>query len=249
MNPLDILVVGVGDTFSDSLNTSALVLHCNGFRLAIDCPDRYRAALKQASANAKIDLGLDKIDEVFLTHIHGDHINGLEGVAFFKRFAEQRRTKLCCSPELRKDLWDERLKGSMKCLWNGKEFLDMSFDDYFDFRLANWNIPFEIGPFQIQVRRTIHHVPTSAMLIKADGKSLGYSADTAFDPGLIEFLSQADLIIHETNYGPAHTNYDLLAQLPAELRSKMRLIHYSDWFDADSSLITCLREGDWLSIS
>jgi len=86
------------------------------------------------------------------------------------------------------------------------------------------------------------------MLIKADGRSLGYSADTAFDPSLIQFLSQADLIIHETNYGPAHTDYSQLAQLPAEIRAKMRLIHYSDYFDVESSVIGCLEEGQLLSI-
>jgi ribonuclease BN (tRNA processing enzyme) len=39
------------------------------------------------------------------------------------------------------------------------------------------------------------------MLVRTSGKTFGYSSDTAFDPGLIEFLSAADLIVHETNLG------------------------------------------------
>ena len=80
------------------------------------------------------------------------------------------------------------------------------------------------------------------------GRTLGYSADTAFDPDLISFLSAADLIIHETNFGPAHTPYSSLAALPAELRSKMRLVHYPDSFDLASSNITPLLEGQILRV-
>jgi ribonuclease BN (tRNA processing enzyme) len=122
----------------------------------------------------------------------------------------------------------------------------MTFDDYFDHLPLPWSQPITVGPFRLQARRTIHHVPTSALLIEAAGRTLGYSADTAFDPALITFLSAADLIIHETNLGPAHTPYASLAALPAELRSRMRLIHYPDMFDTSSSNILALREGEVL---
>jgi ribonuclease BN (tRNA processing enzyme) len=82
--------------------------------------------------------------------------------------------------------------------------------------------------------------------VEAGGRTLGYSADTAFDPELIAFLEPADLIIHETNFGPAHTPYSALAALPAELRAKMRLIHYADGFDTEASNIVALREGEVL---
>ena len=90
--------------------------------------------------------------------------------------------------------------------------------------------------------------PTTALLIEAAGRKLGYSADTAFDPALIEFLAQADLIIHETNLGPAHTPYTSLAALPAELRARMRLVHYPDTFDTATSNIVALGEGDVIRV-
>ena len=40
-----------------------------------------------------------------------------------------------------------------------------------------------------------------------------------------------------------HTPYELLAALPAELRAKMRLIHYPDDFDLNASAIEPLRQG------
>ena len=97
-----------------------------------------------------------------------------------------------------------------------------------------------IGPFSIECRRTIHHIPTTALRIRAGGRSLGYSADTAFDPSLVVWLAEADLFVHETNYG-VHTPYFKLADLPAELRRKMRLIHYPDGFEQSMSTIELLR--------
>ena len=73
-------------------------------------------------------------------------------------------------------------------------------------------------------------------------RSFEITTDTAFDEGLIKWLSEADLMIHETNYG-VHTPYEKLAALPAELRARMRLIHYPDDFDTGASVIEPLAQG------
>jgi ribonuclease BN (tRNA processing enzyme) len=161
---------------------------------------------------------------------------------------DQKRLKLLSSLDVRACIWDERLKASMGSLWKGKEQRALDFDSYFEHLPLSWVGAVEVGPFKIRARRTQHHVPTSALFIEAAGRSFGYSSDTAFDPELISFLEPADLIIHETNLGPAHTPYASLAALPAELRARMRLIHYMDSFDTESSVIEPLREGAVLSV-
>jgi len=205
-----------------------------------------RSARDKAGPVHDATLDLFAIDDVLVTHVHGDHMNGLEGFAFYKRFVEGKRVRLVASPEVRAAIWDERLKAPMSALWDGARFQTLGFDDYFEHVPLDWASPITVGPFRIRARRTIHHVPTSALLVEAAGRTLGYSSDTAFDPELIEFLSPADLIIHETNFGPAHTPYAALAGLPADLRTRMRLIHYSDLFDASSSAIAVVREGEVL---
>lgn len=244
MAKFEVVVLGVGDTFSERHHTSALLLDYDGFRLAIDCPDRYREALRAAGERAGRPLPLSSIDHVLVTHVHGDHMNGLEGVAFYKHFAEQRRLSLVCSPEVRQVIWDERLRASMGALWDGQCLRALGFDDYFEHVPLAWSGVTTVGPFRIRARRTVHHVPTSALFIEAGGRTLGYSADTAFDPELIAFLEPADVIVHETNFGPAHTPYAALAALPAALRARLRLIHYDDRFDVAASNIVALREGD-----
>jgi len=240
----EVVALGVGDTFSDRHHTSALLLTCDGASLAVDCPDTYRAVLRDAAETSGRRLSLDDIDDVLITHVHGDHMNGLEGVAFYKLFAQRRRVRLIASREVREVIWDQRLVASMGVLWDGVDFHGKAFADYFDYVPLSWSDETVVGPFRIRARQTRHHVPTSAILVEAGGRTLGYSSDTAFDPSLIEFLSAADLVIHETNFGPAHTPYHQLAALPAELRARMRLIHYPDSFDLTTSAITPLREGD-----
>jgi ribonuclease BN (tRNA processing enzyme) len=246
VSSLEVVVLGAGDSFSELHRPASLLLICDGFHLAIDCPDMYRSVLRAAAARAARPLPVADIDHVLITHVHGDHMNGLEGVAFYKHFAEGKRLNLLTSPEVHSTLWPHRLQASMSTLWTGSEFRAMTFDDYFRHLPLDWSAPVTVGPFRIQARRTRHHVPTSALFIEAGGRTLGYSADTAFDPGLIDFLSPADLIIHETNLGPAHTPYPSLASLPADLRARMRLIHYPDGFPLDSSAIRPLSEGEVL---
>ena len=110
-----------------------------------------------------------------------------------------------------------------------------------------------VGPLRIERRFTRHHIPTTAIRVSLDQGGaparplFGYSADTAFDPELIAWLAEAELVIHETNFG-VHTPLASLLLLPAELRARMRLIHYPDQLDPETSPITCLREGQVLML-
>ncbi len=248
MSRLQVLVLGVGDTFSELHATASLLLECEGFRLAVDCPDRYRGVLRNVGHRAERSVSLEMIDDFFITHVHGDHVNGLEGVAFYKRFAEGKRVRLHTTSDVRAVIWDQRLRAPMETLWDGTQYRTLGFDDYFDFAPSPWDEEFAIGPFQITLRRTLHHVPTAAMLVRVGDRSFGYSSDTAFDPELIAFLSRADTIVHETNLGPAHTAYADLLTVPSEVRQRMHLIHYPDGFDPRQSEIPCLAEGDVLAV-
>lgn len=253
-----VFVLGVGDTFSEKHHTHALLVEHEGFRLAIDCPDSYRRVLAAArekmrqrgvSSEVRASLDLAAIDHVLVTHVHGDHMNGLEGFAFFKRFAQQRKVELWTIDAVREQLWDGRLVASMGRLWNGSAFVELGFDDYFAWHALSLDAETTIGPFTVRARRTVHHVPTSALVLSAGGRSVGISSDTAFDPSLVAFLAQADLVVHETNHGPAHTPLADLLGLPTEIQEKIRLIHYPDEHDVERCAIPALLEGDVLELT
>ncbi len=119
--------------------------------------------------------------------------------------------------------------------------------DYFALTPLSLTEATGFGPFRIEARPTLHHVPTTALRISAGGRTLGYSADTCFDPSLIDWLASADLVVHETNLG-THTPLADLAGLPAPLRARMRLVHYPDFFDVEASPIRCLAQGESIEI-
>jgi ribonuclease BN (tRNA processing enzyme) len=240
MMTITFVPLGVGDAFSARWYSSCLALEHAGRWILVDCPHPIRKMLREAA----IGIDLDRIEGVALTHLHADHVSGLEGYGYFSHFALKRRARVLAHPSVALRLWDGCLAAGMEHLGipGSDDAHALGLDDYFDVTSIEEDQTVSFGPFEIECRRTRHHVPTTAFRIRAGGATLGYSADTAFDPSLIEWLAESDLVIHETNYG-IHTPYEKLAALPAELRAKMRLIHYPDDFDRAASAIEPLEQG------
>ncbi len=237
---LTFTALGVGDAFARAYYSSSLLVEAEGRRLLVDCPHPIRKMMAEAEGAPDVP----DVDAVVLTHLHADHVSGLEGFAYFNHFVLRRRTPLLAHPEVAGPLWPGHLETSMAELIapDASKLPRLGFSDYFDWLPLGEGAAVEHGPFRVECRRTIHHIPTTALRITAGGRTLGYSADTAFDPTLIEWLGEADLVVHETNHG-AHTPYEKLAALPATVRARMRLIHYPDGFDLEGSVVEPLRQG------
>lgn len=241
-----VTALGVGDAFSARWYSTCLLLEAEGSRVLIDCPHPIRKILAESSPGVDIP----DLDAVVLTHLHGDHSSGLEGFAFFNWFVLNRRTRLVAHPDIVARLWSDQLAASMDRLLTAPSMdaaQEHHFTDFFDHEPLELGAVTRVGPFEIECRLTIHHIPTTALRIRAAGRTLGYSADTAFDPTLIAWLAEADTLVHETNFG-VHTPYERLAELPSDLRDRMHLVHYPDSFDVEGSSIACLRQGQRISI-
>src|SRR5205823_3253427 len=167
----------------------------------LDCPHPIRKILVEAGESAGVPLDIDRIAGVVLTHLHADHASGLEDFAFFEHFVLRRRAVLLAHPAVAGPLWDRHLAVTMGRLTPGPDDAppEKVMADYFDWHPLAEDRPTAFGPFTLECRRTIHPIPTFAIRLRAAGRCLGCSADTSFDPGLIEWLSEADLIVHETN--------------------------------------------------
>jgi phosphoribosyl 1,2-cyclic phosphodiesterase len=199
-------------------------------------------------AEGALDVG--EVNALVLTHLHADHASGMEGFAFFSYFVLRRPVRLIAHPEVARGLWEDHLAITMSRLIgpDGTPKPPMTFEDYFHLVPLVPGTSVVEGPFVIEGRGTIHHIPTLALRISGGGRTLGYSADTAFDRALIEWLAEGELVIHETNYGGAHTPYEALAALPLEIREKIRLVAYPDAFDVKASVIPVLAEGRRITV-
>ncbi len=248
MGSLTIRVVGVGDAFTALHHNACLLVESGGTRLLVDAPPALARALKDLSTKDPLaPVSLDDVDHVLITHLHGDHCGGLEQLLFWRRFVTHRKATLHAIPAVLEQVWETRLRGGMDTLLDASgRFSTLSLEDYAVVSPLGPGASL-IGDLAVEWRPTIHHIPTSALRFKAGSSTFGYSADTAFDPTLVEWLSAADLFFHETNLG-VHTPLASLVSLPEATRARMKLIHYPDFHDVEGSPIPCAREGERIAL-
>jgi ribonuclease BN (tRNA processing enzyme) len=243
----ELLTSGVGNAFSTRHWGTHFLVRRDDFVLGIDCPDSYRRALAEHDfEHAGHRLDVDDLDALLITHLHGDHVNGLEMTLAYCHYATGNTLDLYTTRDVADVLWDRRLEVSLGQTWDGEAYRNLGPGDYYELHELTWGADHEIGPFEVTTRRTTHHIPTTALRIDDGDATLGYSCDTAFDPDLIEWLADgSELVLHETSPGPGHTSLHELADLPEPLRQKMRIVHLPDdsWELEDDVDLTFAREG------
>ena len=242
---MEFVVLGTGDAFSATRHGSSAVVLAPGGHVLIDAPDAVLGAMRHASASSGVAIGPGTVDDILLTHLHGDHVNGLEAIGFW-RWVEHRRSgrplpRLHTPEQVADRLW-ERLAPAMD--QGGQSTLA----DYFDLRILPHIHATEVAGLQVRHRMTMHSVPCCGFMLSDGRRTLGWSGDTAFDPDHVRWLSTADLVVHETSESSIHTPIHALNALPAELRRRMRLVHMADDFDPACTDIRPLAEGERVAV-
>ncbi len=250
MAGLRLLSLGIGNAFSAVSYSTCLALEAEGRWLLIDCPHPIRKMMREASLSAGVTLDAADVYAVALTHLHADHVSGLEGLAYYSRFLLNRPLNLLAHKSVSEHLWTGHLAAGMQYARHepGGPVAEYHLADFFDLHdlpqhQTGTGQSLVCGPFSISTFPATHSVPTTALFVEAAGRKIGYSADTAYDPRLIEWLSPADLIVHEANEDYPHTPYERLAALPESLRKKMLVVHYPDGFEPPGREVELMRQG------
>lgn len=228
---MKLIFIGTGSAFtvgSDNYQSNMLLVEGNE-NLLIDCGADARHALW--------DLGYTyrDISNVYISHLHGDHVGGLEWLAFTRYFDKRCAKPNMFIPEvLVKDLWDKSLSGSLSSLQNKVAKLRT----FFNVKSIKNNSYFTWSKTRFHIFQTIHVisectiVPSYGLIFKANGLNVFVTTDTQFAPHqIMDFYESADIIFQDcetdkTSSG-VHAHFNQLATLDKKIKNKMWLYHYN----------------------
>ena len=248
---MQVLILGIGDAFTRRyFGSSSLVQGPEGL-LLIDCPDLIHRALRVASALSGWVVEAPDIDDLIITHLHGDHCNGLESFGFYRAIQrkddpEQAIPRLHCTQPVADRLW-ERLAPAMDGTHANPD-APRSLADFYDVRILDPDEQATVAGLTVRCRYTGHPVPTIGLKLIDGQNTFAWSGDTPFEQAHVDWLAGANVIVHESNQGPPHTPIEDLNALPQSVRKKMRLIHLPDDYDARASDIKPLEEGELIEV-
>jgi Metal-dependent hydrolases of the beta-lactamase superfamily III len=221
---MNITMVGTGSAFAKRYDNNNALIEAGGFRLLLDCGITLPKALHG------MGVGFDELDGILISHIHADHVGGLEELAFQMRFIYGRKPVLYIERDLIEPLWEHTLKGG---LTQGEL---QSLDDYFDVRPLAAGEECELADgLKVKPIATRHIEGKKSFSFLFNGRFF-YSADMVFDPELLLSLEEqgTETFFHECQLEPpgiVHTTLDELLTLPERLQQKIWLMHYGDRID------------------
>jgi ribonuclease BN (tRNA processing enzyme) len=215
-------MLGTGSAFAKAFNNNNALITVDGRRLLLDCGITAPRALHE------LGYSFNDLHAVLITHIHADHIGGLEEFAFQMKFVYGRKPILYIAAPLVAPLWEHSLKGGLQ--QDDAETLH----DFFEVRPLPAGVSRELLPglsVELVPTRHIPNKPNYSMLFNG---FFFYSGDTVFDADLLQSLVSergVRVIFHDCQLhspGVVHASLPQLLTLPDELQDRIYLMHYGD---------------------
>ncbi|REE70679.1 ribonuclease BN (tRNA processing enzyme) [Paenibacillus taihuensis] len=218
---MDIQMLGTGNAFAKLyFNTNAL-LYTEQHTILLDCGNTALLSMH------KLGKSVSDIDAILISHIHADHIGGMEELAFQMKFIYKRKPLLFIPESLVTPLWESSLKGGLLQDECG------TLDEYFDVRPIVPGVKNELLPGLAVEPIQTDHIPNKISFSYYINESFFYSADMKFNPELLHQLVDrgCKTIFHDCQLRPpgvVHTTLDELSSLPDHIKERIWLMHYED---------------------
>ena len=216
-----ITMVGTGSAFAKKYYNNNAIIESKNKRLLIDCGITLPTALNH------MNISFSELDAILISHIHADHVGGLEELAYQMMFIYERKPILYIAETLLQPLWENTLRGG---LVQG----DLNkIEDFFDVRPLTVGDEHElISGITVKLLHT-KHIPGKNSYSFILNKQFFYTADMQFDRNLLEKLGneQIHTIFHDCQLespSAVHASLDELLTLPESLQQKIWLMHYGD---------------------
>ena len=222
--------LGSGDAFvltENNFQSNVLIEAPNGSRLLIDCGSDIRNSLHA------LGYTYSNISAVYISHLHADHVGGLEWLGFSTFFDSRAKTpELFLHESLVDKLWDNCLSGGMA----GLDEKEATLESYFKVSPLKKKFSWEGIHFELIEMTHIFNCkekqPCYGLFFTVGGKKFLFTSDTRFIPDtLMPYYKKADLIFHECETAPyksgVHCHYSELVTLPSDIKKKIWLYHYN----------------------
>jgi ribonuclease BN (tRNA processing enzyme) len=215
-------MIGTGSAFAKVFHNNNALLTVDGLTLLVDC------GITAPKALYELGYSFNDLDAILLTHVHADHIGGLEELAFQMKYIFGRKPILYVAETLVNILWEHSLKGGLQ--QDDKETLD----DFFEVRPLSIGIPHEVLPgLQVELFAT-KHIPNKHSYSLLFNGFFFYSGDAVFDSDLLNSLVNdrgVRVIFHDCQLHPpgiVHACLPQLLTLPRAIQELVFLMHYGD---------------------
>lgn len=144
-------------------------------------------------AMAAAGFAWDKVDMLFFTHFHTDHVGDMAPLLFALNIPDVNRTEplaLFGPPGLQK-LYDKLVAAHGDSLSPKRYELHIQ---------ELGNEPLEGAMWRVETAAAEHSQPAIAYRIEADGAAMVYSGDTDYSEAIIRLAASCDLLILECSY-------------------------------------------------
>lgn len=221
----ELLFVGSGDAFgSGGRFNTCFRLTTTASTCLIDCGASSLVAMRRAAVEP------NSISTILISHLHGDHFGALPFFLLDGQFISHRTAKLTIAgpPGLR-----ERLDAAREVFFPGSSKIDLHYPlevRELEPERASRLDDLVVTPFVVEHPSG---APPFALRIEADGRSLCYSGDSAWVPGLERAARGVDLLVIELyayrDPVPYHIDLPTLRRfLPTVRAKRVVLTHMGD---------------------
>lgn len=228
---MKLVFLGTGSSLSptkDNYHANMIVDNGAGKRLLIDCGSDARFSLFEQGYSYK------DVNAVYISHLHADHVGGLEWLAFSTYFdPDCPKPTLFISETLVSDLWHKVLAGGLSSLAD----IEANLATYFNIVAIPENNTFEWESITFELVQTVHVMngfclaPSFGLFFRIGKHHLFITTDTQLTLNSLEkFYKRADFIFHDCEILPhktgVHAHYSELLTLNPDYKKKMWLYHY-----------------------
>lgn len=230
-NPITLTFLGSGSAFTVGSGNfhSNILLSSENSKFLIDCGSDIRFSAYEQG------LSFDDFNEVYVSHLHGDHAGGLEWLGINRKLNSNLPKPILHShSSLIQPLWENVLSGGMSTI----EDRDVTLEDFFKVDSLEDDEDFFWQGLRFHLVRTAHYqkneelAPSYGIFIIGKNKKIFITTDAQFTPEQFQqYFEEAGLIFHDCEIldkpSGVHATYDQLKTLPEKIKKKMWLYHYN----------------------